>query len=273
MTSMTNQRVITEVKSLYLTELGITNSNEIDLEAIAFYKHVTVKRKSLKGCEARIIGVNDKAIITVNSDSLPERQRFSIGHELGHWFKDKGKVSCLCSKADVDASGNSKLPHKEVIANEFASELLVPNYLLKSLIQHLPLNMETVTYISSLFKVSMMVSLLKVIEVGDKVGFAAIYDKNQSRRRFKNSIDLPYDFFPPRQAPYGSLIHTLIEKKLSSPLSDTVNGEIWCKKHYADGAVVHEEAFHYFEDQFITLIWWEDEEPIISSIDDEPIND
>lgn len=87
---MTSQTVQNEVFKLYY-ELGITEPGEIDLEAIAYYKDAVVKRKPLTGCEARIIGVDSKAIITVNEKSSLERQNFSIGHELGHWFKDRGK--------------------------------------------------------------------------------------------------------------------------------------------------------------------------------------
>ncbi len=84
-----------DIEKLYLDELGITDPSEIDIEAIAFYKGATVKRRPLKGCEARIIGHGDKAIITVSTTSIPERYRFSIGHELGHWFKHRGNIGNL----------------------------------------------------------------------------------------------------------------------------------------------------------------------------------
>ena len=44
-------------------------------------------KEPLTGCEANIIGRGDKAIITINSKSIPGRQRFSAGHELGHWMR------------------------------------------------------------------------------------------------------------------------------------------------------------------------------------------
>ena len=93
-----------EVNSLYINELGITSPSEIDIEAIAFYKDAIVKNEPLTGCEARIIGAGDRAIITVNSKSDWERRRrFSIGHELGHWFKDRGKIGNLCSHDDMNS--------------------------------------------------------------------------------------------------------------------------------------------------------------------------
>src|SRR4051812_25410028 len=79
-----------------LDELGITEPGEIDLDAIAQYVGATVTRERLVGAEARIVGLDDQAVITVNKDSLPTRQRFSIGHELGHWMNDRGRIDMSC---------------------------------------------------------------------------------------------------------------------------------------------------------------------------------
>ena len=51
-----------------LQEVGVTDPNEIDLEAIAFYLGARVRYRKLEGCEARIIGRNDAAIITIGKD-------------------------------------------------------------------------------------------------------------------------------------------------------------------------------------------------------------
>ena len=127
--TLKNRNVEEFVKQFYLNELAITDPKEIDLEAIAYVKSARIKEEPLKGCEARIVGAGDRAIITVNSESSIERKKFSIGHELGHWFKDRGKVGDLCSKKDMDENSKGIKP-KEKIANQFASELLIPNYLL-----------------------------------------------------------------------------------------------------------------------------------------------
>lgn len=67
-----------------LRGLGITEPQEIDVEAIAWELGARIKYRPLDNCEARIIGKGDRAIITVNSRSWPRRQRFSVAHELGH---------------------------------------------------------------------------------------------------------------------------------------------------------------------------------------------
>ena len=64
-----------------LQQLGVTEPDDIDLEAIAWTLGAEVRYRQLDGCEARIIGCGDRAIITVNERSSPRRRRFSVGHE------------------------------------------------------------------------------------------------------------------------------------------------------------------------------------------------
>ena len=52
-----------------LQDLGVSEPGEIDLEAIAYHLNARVQYKPLDGCEARIVGAGDRAIITVNNRS------------------------------------------------------------------------------------------------------------------------------------------------------------------------------------------------------------
>jgi Domain of unknown function (DUF955). len=81
---------------LRLGELGITEPRHIDIETIAEFCGATVVYDFLEGCEARLIGYKDKAIITANCRAARERQRFSAGHEFGHWMLDRGRVAFTC---------------------------------------------------------------------------------------------------------------------------------------------------------------------------------
>ena len=257
---MTIARIKQHVESLYIDRYGITSPTEIDIEAIAFDRSATVLQGQLTGCEAMIIGAGDKATITVNEKSSPQRQRFSIGHELGHWFKDRGKVGNLCSKHDMDSpSGAGK--SREVIANEYASELLLPTYLLKPVLQDRPLDQSLLSEVVSAFDVSFMAALRRVIGSQHHMGFFAMYDSKGRRRLFKANESLRYEFLPPQLAPEHSRTYELIHngKKSGYGLTD---GEVWCRRDLTDLGVVHENAFHYHDDIFITLVWWEDDEPI-----------
>ena len=82
---------------LLLQDPGVTEPSEIDLEAIAYFVGARVRFRDLEGCDARIVGLGDRAVITVNKLSSYRRQRFSIAHELGHWLRSSpiaGQFRC-----------------------------------------------------------------------------------------------------------------------------------------------------------------------------------
>ncbi|MGA8399542.1 MAG: ImmA/IrrE family metallo-endopeptidase, partial [Stellaceae bacterium] len=105
-----------------LKSLGISEPREIDLEAIAGHLGPRIRYRPLGRCEARIIGAEDHAVIPVNSLSSRRRRRFSIGHELGHWHHDRGRV-LFCQAEDIGRGAPGSLS-PERLADRFASNLL-----------------------------------------------------------------------------------------------------------------------------------------------------
>ncbi|WP_342208191.1 ImmA/IrrE family metallo-endopeptidase [Shewanella xiamenensis] len=257
---MTIKAIKDFVESLYIDEFAISEPREIDIEAIAYEHQAIVLERPLNGCEAMIIGAGDKATITVNSASDTPRKRFSVGHELGHWFRDRGKVGNLCSHCDMEnPSGVSK--HRENIANSYASELLVPSYLLKDHLAGSRLDLDLMSAVKSAFDTSFMMTMRRVITSDHHMGHFVIYRKDGSRYLFHKNSSLPGSFFPTSTAPEGSKIHDLIFRGVKSSAGE-VDGNVWCRESWADDATVHEHAFQYHDNMFISLVWWEDEEPI-----------
>ena len=87
-----------------LRSLGIEKPEEIDLDAIAWSLGAKVKYRPLKSCEARICGCGDRAIISVDCNKMPQRQRFSVGHEIGHWTYHRGQL-LVCRSSDIGSFG------------------------------------------------------------------------------------------------------------------------------------------------------------------------
>ena len=120
--------------------------------------------------------MGEQAIITVNAHPEPFRQKFSIGHELGHWFKDKGKVGNLCATSDiVPAKHQHSL--NEGRANQFASELLMPHFLMTAELKDRGLNQQTVRHIAEHFDCSLMAALKRTITMDRHMGFMACIKK------------------------------------------------------------------------------------------------
>jgi Zn-dependent peptidase ImmA (M78 family) len=110
-----------------LVYLGITEPKEIDLDTIAWTRGAVVNYRPIDRCEATIVGSRHRAVITVNSRSMPERRRFSLAHELGHWHHHRGRV-LFCGKNDVCNFENDAL-NPERQADDFASDLILPPFM------------------------------------------------------------------------------------------------------------------------------------------------
>ena len=98
------------------------------------------------------------SVIAVNPAQHSNRQRFTIAHELGHYFlhKDLGEhvdqnFRVAWRKADSSAGVN----WIEIEANRFAAELLIPTRFLKSDLDSLDsIDIRTVAVLASRYGVS-----------------------------------------------------------------------------------------------------------------------
>lgn len=92
-------------------------------------KEVTFKKHKGYLVSGGIIKENDELIIYVNSQESMERKRFTIAHELGHYFlnhmDNKGQYVDLHRELTYDKSVD------EVAADEFAACLLMPEEIIK----------------------------------------------------------------------------------------------------------------------------------------------
>lgn len=91
---------------------------------IKVYEQENLKTKDGQSVSGAIIKNNDEVRILINSGESSRRQRFTIAHELGHYFlghldSEKGQYIDLARN-----SLTSKSP-KEADAEEFASSLLM----------------------------------------------------------------------------------------------------------------------------------------------------
>lgn len=85
-----------------------------------------------EGISAVLVVDGDIRAIGVNRSHARVKQRFSIAHELGHYLQGHGDFADS-RKTFEDGSYNYADPQnrQETEANEFAAELLMPEFLLK----------------------------------------------------------------------------------------------------------------------------------------------
>lgn len=250
-------------------DLGITEPAEIDIEAIAYYCGAKVRYRELTGCEASIVGANQQAIITVNSRSRLERQRFSVGHELGHWMLDRGRenIGKWCQQKDIGAQWSFRAD-PEARANAFAANLLMPEYLFAPLVLNRPITFETVLTISSLFRTSLTATAIRLVKLGSYPAMAVCHSKAR-REWFVPGPDVPDNFYPHRVLDKESEAFDIINGAKGNMCEPTETpADIWIDKKNAEDYVLIEQSVKITDDLVLTILWWKNEAQIIDATED-----
>ncbi|MFC0389710.1 ImmA/IrrE family metallo-endopeptidase [Muricoccus vinaceus] len=234
-----------------LRSLGVTAPSDIDLEAIAFDMGVfRIKYRELDGCEARIVGMGKNAIITVDPRSPPRRQRFSIAHELGHWHHHHGKV-LFCQSKDLRQCPGAL--GSEQTANRFASNLLLPGYLLNPLARTFPkLTIRAVKSVAETFDASMTATAIRLVETGHVPSMLVCHGP-LGRRWFVRSPGVPERWFPcDTLDPEGYAIEVKNGKDQNMPRK--IGADAWFDLRGADDFEVEEESFRTANGEILTIL-------------------
>lgn len=197
-----------------------------------------------------------KHFICVNANDRPERQRFTICHELAHIV--------LGLKSEHNALpwwSYSKRPPGEIICDVFASELLLPYRLFKPLADEAAIEMDSVEDLAGRF-------LASVTAAGSR--FAAVHAEpcafvlsEQGKVRYasrSNALKDAYAWITPRiDLPRGSLSERVRAGGIANG-PEKVDADVW----FADwerGGVLIEEVRHFpLWDQTLTLLSFQDGE-------------
>lgn len=122
----------------------------INVEKIAKRLNIQVRREDLKDISGLIYRDGNQVIIGINERDSGNRQRFTIAHELGHFFLhtqnplfiDKGidQGSTIKLRNQVSSEAVSL---EEIEANAFAAELLMPTQMVIDELKQLFKNIDT----------------------------------------------------------------------------------------------------------------------------------
>lgn len=170
-----------------LDELGITEPDEIDLDLIAYATGARVRQARLAQGDARIFGMGDRAVITVDDRASLVRQRFSIAHELGHWHLHRGQ-RLICQGGEMADYASSCGKERE--ADLYAAELLMPSDMLVRVTGGEEMSVELVQLVAEVFRVSTMAAALRLADMHPGQ-FAMVFQERDGRRWFRRSRNLP----------------------------------------------------------------------------------
>ena len=239
-----------------LEELGISEPGEIDIEAIAQHCGATVTYGRLTGSDARIVGADDSAIITVNKSQSRGRERFSAAHELAHWLRDAGEVALLCNPDEsFDESGGGS---RETRANDYAVDLLLPRSMFKPRAGGKSMTIQTASSLADAFNTSLTATTLRLVQLGS---FPAVIVVSALDRMkwFRRGPDVPESLWP--HAPgRKTFAYDIVRGK-----ADSGNGQVYVDE-WCNGAVerhsIYEDSRRLTDQLVLSILWWTDESPL-----------
>lgn len=243
-------------------ELGITEPEDIKVEAIAQYCRASVRYKALEGCEARITGYGDRAIISVNKLSRRERQRFSIGHELGHWMSDQGSIAFSCAEKVFATEWTTNSPERR--ANRYSADLLLPDFMFRPLAKGREITFATVRDLATVFQTSLIASTIRLVETGWLPSMVVCNEQGR-RRWFVRDPDV--SLWPLEHPGRDTIAYDLLHGSDLGESPTTVCADGWIDHQDAHRYELHEDSIKFRildgPNLVLSLLWWKNEQQLL----------
>ena len=239
-----------------LRSLSIIQPCDIDIEAIAYYAGLRIKRRPLASCEAMITGMGYKGIISVLPISMPERQRFSIAHELGHWAHHRGQ-SVACRATDIGKF--SKINEAERTADQYAADLLMPWSIFKNQRrQHPRLDLKELTAVAVTFNCSLTASLIRMVDSGlYPTAMMVQHRAARGRQWFRAADKIPGYWFPKDELDVESFAFELLHNPAARDegFPRKIGADAWFNNRTAERYEITEQSLRVPGEGVVTILW------------------
>lgn len=237
-----------------LKSLGITSPRDIDIEAIAYYVGLRIKRRPLHCCEAMITGKGNKGIISVAPGGMPQRERFSIAHELGHWAHHRGET-VACRAIDIGKFSNTN--HVERAADQYAANLLMPWSMFRiACREHRRLDLKSLKAVASVFNTSQTATLIRMIDSGHYPTAMMISHGAGGRKWHRAADGIPGYWFPKADLDAESFAFDLLHNANSQDQSfpRRIGADAWFDNWAAPKYQVTEQSFRVPGEGVVTIL-------------------
>jgi transcriptional regulator with XRE-family HTH domain len=189
-----------------------------------------------------------KGTIVYNAESSPERRRFTIAHEIGHFLLPFHDSRAQCAKKDLGIirSANERRA-REAEANRFAAALLMPEKPFRADIRQLGKpDTSHIPRLADKYSASKEATSRRYAELSDDP-CAIIFSRNGQIRSYCRSSALPrLSCIPKQLLPQGSLTVKTAKKQLpAGTLSkwEEIDASVWFEPHRGPRAMLVYEQF------------------------------
>ncbi|MDM8555830.1 ImmA/IrrE family metallo-endopeptidase [Desulfococcaceae bacterium HSG7] len=255
---------------LIIKDLTIQNPSEIIVRDIAMTRGAYVREKILEGIEARLVRKGKLGIITVNQ-KIPEvgRKRFAIAHELGHFELHSSSQLKICSEKDMFVWNENK--SQELEANDFAGNLLMPEFIFADHVNEAFPQMNTIKSLADEFRTTLTATTLRYIQISSEP-CAVAFSKDGIIQWYKKSKSFNYHVKAGEKLSPDSYAFDFFQgDNLPNGLNE-VPVNAWIAGNFSedDEIMEHSVELHQYN-TVISLLWINQEiKSYYSKIEDEP---
>ena len=259
----------TALASAVLQQLGAP-AFPTPIEQIAYGCGITeIARLQPQGFEGALITnpAKSEGIILVNKLNMPQRRRFTVGHELGHYLNPwhlppEGGFKCTAQDmitSEKQAERNRQ--RMEVEANEFAAEVLMPAALFRARLRATRAEPSTEAFctVADEFEVSALASGRRMVDL--RKDCALVLSQEGRILQLHRGGEFPFitraigDHVPP---------HSITKRIQGEPQehsdTDEVDPEVWTQASVARGAKFSEQVYFQGSNFRLTLLVLDDSE-------------
>lgn len=233
----------------------LDSPKEIDVIAIAYDLGVSVIYNNLDGCAATLVGYKDRAIATIRRSGDLPRDRFSIGHELGHWEMHRGQsFRCRFDEAEPEFSSSRELEQQ---ANDFASHLLMPTRLFAPLVKQLGRpGFNELRLLGREFETSLVATCIRITKQDTLPVVVALYKLKELVWSLR-SPHIPRKWTIRKRLDEDSYASQMLLSGTRIATPKKQPAEVWFSNSEAEEFEVFEHCTEYGRDQCLVILYLE----------------
>lgn len=248
-----------------IAELGIRDPRDLDVEAIAFDAGVTVRYAPLIGCEATLVGLGARAIATIRNSPVRGRERFSIGHELGHWELHRGRsFRCGVDEPSLNLESNVVLERE---ADEFASHLLMPKPLFNPVVRAFKFpTIAQIQEVAETFQSSQSATLIRLAKVDTLPVIVACYSL-EKRLWYCAAPQIPRRWLLKSMLDSDSFAHELLTRGTPTLVPRKQSADAWFENDDAEKYELLEQCVPGMPGKVLVTLYMSDGEMLDADYD------
>jgi Zn-dependent peptidase ImmA (M78 family) len=231
----------------------------VDPWAVAEALGLVVVEEELRDCDGCIATQGDLGVVVLSSSVEHRgRKRFTLAHEIGHFQLHRATLQFLGESAsDIEANW---VDERELGANVFASELLMPTELVTADFAHREPSFAYIQALADRYAVSLTAAARRLVGVSD-FACALLYTAQGKVKWFAASSEFPWSLRPivGDEPPADSDTAALMAGDEPANRSWATPVAWWCPDaRVPDDAEVQEDARRIYGDHVLTLLYVRD---------------